>query len=148
MKYFEDFSVGTQSTSSEAYLLEPEEIISFCERWDPLPFHTDEAFAAQTPVGKLFTSAIHTVAIAIRMGHRINEEPVATEIGLGWDEVRFRTPACAGDRLTLHAEIIEARPSKSRPDVGVIASRLALTNQDGAEVISFRTAALIRRRPA
>ena len=147
MKYFEDFQLGTQATSTEAYLLEAEEIVSFCERWDPLPFHIDEAFAAQTPVGRLFTSAIHTVAIAIRMGHRMNQDPVATEIGLGWDDVRFHTPARAGDRLTLHAEIIEARPSKSRPEVGVIGSRLSLTNQEGAEVISFKTAALIRRRP-
>lgn len=148
MKYFEDFVVGTRATSSEAYLLETDEIVSFCQRWDPLPFHTDETFAAQTPVGRLFTSAIHTVAIAIRMGHRMNQEPVATEIGLGWDEVRFHSPARAGDELTLHAEIIEARPSKSRPEVGVIGSRLRLTNQEGADVISFRTAALIRRRPA
>ncbi|MEM9727114.1 MAG: MaoC/PaaZ C-terminal domain-containing protein [Myxococcota bacterium] len=147
MRYFEDIEVGEGATSDEAYLLEPSEIVTFCEKWDPLPFHTDEAFAATTPVGKLFTSAIHTVAIAIRLGHQINQDPVATEIGLGWDDVRFTTPACAGDRLTLHAEIIEARASKSRPEVGIIRSLLKLVNQDGAEVIRFKTAALIRRRP-
>lgn len=147
MKYFEDFEAGQGSTSDEVYELRAEEIVEFCRVWDPLPFHVDESYAAKTPVGKLFTSAIHTVAIAIRMGHRMNAEPVATEIGLGWDEVRFHVPARAGDRLRLHAEIIEARVSESRPDVGVIGSRLRLTNQDGDEVISFKTAALIRRRP-
>ncbi|MGB5809855.1 MAG: MaoC family dehydratase N-terminal domain-containing protein [Polyangiales bacterium] len=147
MRYFEDFVVGMGSVSEGVYELEASEIVEFCERWDPLPFHTDEEAAARTPVGTLFTSAIHTVAIAIRMGHGMNDEPVATEIGLGWDDVRFHTPACAGDQLRLHAEITEARVSKSRPDVGVIGSRLRLTNQRGAEVISFRTAALIRRRP-
>ncbi|MEM7435879.1 MAG: MaoC/PaaZ C-terminal domain-containing protein [Myxococcota bacterium] len=147
MRYFEDFEIGESADSEEWYELCEDEIIAFCERWDPLPFHVDPQFAAKTPVGKLFTSAVHTVAIAIRMGHQMNTEPVATEIGLGWDDVRFSTPARVGDRLRLHGEIIEARASKSRPTVGVIGSRLRLTNQDGAEVISFRTAALIRRRP-
>jgi len=147
MQYFEDLRVGNVKDSIEDYELTAEEIIAFCSTWDPLPFHTDPLAAAQTPVGRLFTSAIHTVAIAVRLGHRLQTEPVATVIGLGWDEVRFHAPACAGDRLRLRGEIIEARPSESKPELGIIRSRLSLTNQRGELVISFKTAAMLKRRP-
>jgi acyl dehydratase len=147
MQYFEDIHVGNVRESTEDYELRPEEIIDFCSKWDPLPFHTDEQAAAKTLVGKLFTSAIHSVAIAIRLGHQLQTEPVATAIGLGWDEVRFHAPACAGDRLRLRGEIIEARPSDSKPGLGIVRSLLSLTNQRGETVISFKAAALLRRRP-
>lgn len=146
MQYFEDIQVGNFKESIEDYELTAEEIIGFCSIWDPLPFHTDPEAAAKTPVGKLFTSAIHTVAIAIRIGHQLQTEPVATAIGLGWDEVRFLAPACAGDRLRLRGEIIEARPSESNPGLGIVRSLLRLTNQRGETVVSFKAAAMLKRR--
>jgi acyl dehydratase len=146
MQYFEDIQVGDVRESSEEYELTAEEIIAFCSKWDPLPFHTNPDAAAETPVGRLFTSAVHTVAIAIRLGHQMQTVPVATAMGLGWDEVRFHAPACAGDRLRLRGEIIEARASESKPGLGIIGSRLSLTNQRGEMVISFTAAALLKRR--
>ena len=98
-------------------------------------------------MGVLFTSAIHSVAIAIRLGHLMQDEPTATEIGLGWDEVRFHSPACAGDRLRVRGEILETRPSSTRPNLGIIRSQLTLTNQRDEIVVSFKAAAMVRRRP-
>ena len=147
MQYFEDIVVGNAKESTDSYELTAEEIIDFCTKWDPLPFHIEERAAEQTPVGKLFTSAIHTVAIAIRLGHQLHAEQTATAMGLGWDEVRFQTPACAGDQLRLRGEVIETRVSKGNPALGIVRSLLSLTNQNGETVISFKAAALIRRRP-
>jgi acyl dehydratase len=147
MQYFEDIQVGDAKESTEDYELTAEEIIEFCTKWDPLPFHVDERAAAATPVGKLFTSAIHYVAIAIRLGHQMQREPTATVMGLGWDRVRFRTPACVGDRLRVRGEIIETRPSESKPGLGIIRSLLTLSNQRGETVVSFEAAALLRQRP-
>lgn len=147
MQYFDDIRVGDTKESAGDYELTAEEIIAFCSTWDPLPFHVDEKVAAQTPVGKLFTSAVHSVAIAIRLGHQMQKEPTSTVMGLGWDEVRFQTPACAGDRLRVRGEVIEVRPSESKPGFGIVRSLLRLTNQRGETVISFKAAALLRRRP-
>ncbi len=148
MRYFEDIRVGDAQESTKDYELIEEEIVSFCSKWDPLSFHVDSEAAAATPVGKLFTSAIHSVAIAIRLGHQMQTEPAATVMGLGWDEVRFQTPACVGDRLRLRGEIIETRESASKPGLGIIRSLLTLSNQRGETVISLKAAALIRQRPA
>jgi acyl dehydratase len=147
MLYFEDIKVGDSQESTEDYELTAEEIIDFCTTWDPLPFHVDEEAAAATQVGKLFTSAVHSMAIAIRLGVQMQKEPSATVMGLGWDEVRFQTPACVGDRIRLRGEIIETRLSKSQPGLGIVRSQLYLTNQRGDAVISFKAAALIRQRP-
>ena len=147
VEYFEDIVVGTVRESTETYELTSEEIVEFCSKWDPLPFHVDERAAAATPVGKLFTSAIHSIAIAIRLGHEMNSEPTATEIGLGWDEVRFHVPACAGDRLRLRGEVLETRLSTSKPHLGIIQTRLTLLNQRRETVVSLRAAAMVRRRP-
>ena len=54
MQYFEDIQVGDARESTEDYELTAAEIIEFCTKWDPLPFHVDERAAAATPVGKLF----------------------------------------------------------------------------------------------
>ena len=129
MRYFEDIRVGDAQESTKDYHLTEEEIVGFCSNWDPLPFHVDPQAAAATPVGKLFTSAIHSVAIAIRLGHQMQTEPTATVMGLGWDEVRFQTPACVGDRLRLRGEIIETRASESKPGLGIIRSLLTLIRQ-------------------
>jgi acyl dehydratase len=147
MQYFEDIEVGDIKASTVDYELTAEEIVEFCSKWDPLPFHVDEQAAAATPVGKLFTSAVHSIAIAIRLLHDMSTEPAATVMGLGWDEVRFRTPACAGDRLRVRGEVIETRLSESQPGLGIVRSQLKLTNQRGETVIKFKAAALIRQRP-
>lgn len=147
MLYFDDIQVGDFKQSTEDYELTAEEIVEFCTKWDPLPFHVDEAAAAATPVGKLFTSAVHSMAITIRLGHQMQTEPSATVMGLGWDDVRFRTPACVGDRLRVRGEIIETRLSESQPGLGVVRSKMKLSNQRGETVIQFKAAALIRQRP-
>lgn len=147
MQYFEDIHVGDAKESTEDYELTADEIVSFCSKWDPLPFHIDAQAATKTPVGKLFTSAIHSMAIAIRLGHQMQTEPAATVVGLGWDEVRFRTPACVGDRLRLRGEVIETRASESKPGLGIVRSLLTLSNQRGETVIRLKAAALIRQRP-
>jgi acyl dehydratase len=147
MQYFEDIAVGDVKASAEGYELTAEEIIDFCTKWDPLSFHTDAEAAAATPVGKLFTSAVHSIAIAIRLLHDMQTEPVATVMGLGWDEVRFRNPACVGDRLQIRGEVIEARLSGSQPGLGIVRSKMQLTNQRSETVIEFKAAALIRQRP-
>lgn len=147
MEYFEDIVVGTVRESVDPYRLTADEIIEFCVKWDPLPVHVDENAAQESPIGTLFTSAVHSIAIAIRLGHDLSAEPTATEIGLGWDEVRFHTPARVGDELRLRGEVIETRPSTSKPHLGIIHTRLTLLNQRREPVVSFRAAAMIRRRP-
>jgi acyl dehydratase len=65
---------------------------------------------------------------------------------LAWDEVRLPHPVFEGDTISSSSEVLDARPSRSRPDVGVVTVRTTGVNQDGAVVITFRRTVLVYRR--
>lgn len=147
MKYFEDIEENAPHYSTERYTLSKQEIIEFSGHWDPMPFHLDEAVAEQSYVGKLFTSGVHTVAIASRLCHSMSEEKVAAVAGLGWDEVRFHQPACIGDEFWVKSFVCTKRESRSKPDRGIMTTRIELYNQRDELVTSFTMSSLVLKRP-
>ena len=146
MRYFEDIVPGHRVVGSERYTLTAEEIKSFAGQWDPMPFHLDEDVARQSPIGGLFASSIHTVAIGVKLSHAIQEEPMAVIAGLGWDEVRFHQPVFAGDSLRVEAEIYSKRESASKPDRGICISRIQLYNQRDELAVEYKIASLLMKR--
>lgn len=148
MRYFDDIQVGRRVESSDSYTLGADEIKTFAGQWDPMPFHIDETAAQQSPLGVLFASSIHTVAIGVRLSHSIQQEPLAVVAGLGWDEVRFHVPVCAGDTLRVAAEIVDKRASRSKPDRGICVTRIELYNQRDELAVEYKIASLVMTRPA
>ncbi len=65
----------------------------------------------------------------------------------GMDEVRWLRPVRPGDRLDVKVTIAEARPSASKPDRGIVRSKIEMTNQDGEPVVTLTVLNLILRRP-
>jgi acyl dehydratase len=57
-------------------------------------------------------------------------------------------PVRAGDTLEFRADILEVRPSKSRPDAGIVTMRARLFDQQGQIVYESTTSTLVSRRPA
>ncbi|WP_372750181.1 MaoC/PaaZ C-terminal domain-containing protein [Litorivivens sp.] len=147
MRYFDDIVVGTRVEGSSTYTLSADEIKAFAGQWDPMPFHVDEAAAAASPLGVLFASSIHTVAIGVRLSHDMAQEPMAVVAGLGWDSVRFHCPVCAGDTLRVAAEIVDKRVSRSKPDRGVCTTQIELYNQRDELAVSYKVASLVLKQP-
>ncbi len=147
MRYFDDIDVGRRVEGEQSYTLSAEEIKTFAGQWDPMPFHLDETAAKQSPLGVLFASSIHTVAIGVRLSHSIQEEEMAVVAGLGWDDVRFHVPVCAGDTLRVAAEIVDKRASRSKPDRGICVTRLELYNQRDELAVEYKIASLVLKRP-
>jgi acyl dehydratase len=157
MKYFEDIAVGERA-SFGSHTFTAEEIKSFAARFDPQSFHVDEAAAAASPYGALIASGWHTVALWMRhaMRYRRREDearrtrgdPLA-ELGPspGFRDLKWLKPVYVGDTIAFAAEVVETRPSKSRPKWGLVFSRNTGTNQKGDLVISFIGSALVERRP-
>lgn len=146
MKYFEDYVVG-DTFESGAYEITADEIMSFARQYDPQPFHLDVAAAEASVFGGLTTSGFHTVAIQGALIHSSPEGDAAVMAGLGWDEVRFEQPVRVGDTLCARFTCLEARPSASKTDRGVVRIRVELVNQDGQVVLSSVHGVLVRRRP-
>jgi acyl dehydratase len=147
MLYFEDIKLHNPRYSPHAHTVIAEEIINFAQQWDPMPFHVDEKMAKLSPIGKLFASSVHTIAIGIRLSHDMMEKDIAVIAGLGWNDLKFPKPVCAGDSLHLKSEIIEKRESKSKPDRGIITSHNTLVNQNDEIVAEYKIITLMFRRP-
>jgi acyl dehydratase len=148
MLYFEDILLHEVRESTATHLVTADEIKNFAGEWDPMPFHLDEEVAKQTPMGKLFASGVHSIAISIRLGHTMMDREIAVIAGLGWQDVRFPSPLFAGDTVRLKTEIVDTRVSQSKPDRGIITSLNTLLNQDGVVVTEYKLLSMVLRKPA
>lgn len=142
--YFEDIEVGASITVG-TYRVDADDIISFARRWDPLPVHTDEVAARDTVFGGLTASGAHTMAIRTRLLHMVPIQDSVIAAG-GWDEVRFHRPLRPGDELSLEVSWLEKRPSKSKPDRGIVTALMRVINQHDEVVLSHRDTIFMKRR--
>ena len=146
MRYFEDLQPGDVVLGS-TFVVERDEMIEFARRWDPQPFHLDDAVAnAMFGEGGVTAPGVFIMAIRTRLLH--DTPDLAVIAALGYDELRFHAPVRAGDTLQLRQEWLDKRVSKSKPDRGVARSRLSLVNEDGVEVMSHIDTILLRRQNA
>lgn len=146
-KYFEDFEVGGEIPFRGTYELTEAEIIEVGKRWDPQPWHIDVEAARASLFGGLVAASAHLFAVTSWFGQRAPSK-TATVAALGFDELRLTNPGRVGDRLSATAVCIDKRESKSKPDRGIVRSRMTLKNQDGDTVLSMVTTFLCLKRPA
>jgi acyl dehydratase len=144
--YLEDLTVG-QTFSSGRLKVDAEQIKAFAATFDPQPFHLDDTLARGTLFKGLAASGWHTAALTMRLLVDSPLKPAAGIIGAG-GEISWPKPTRPGDELRLESEILEVRPSQSRPDRGMVKVRTKTLNQDGdtvqilvANLIVFRRAA-------
>ena len=146
-RYLEDFAVGQKYTTASTRVEAPD-IKAFASKYDPQPFHLDEAAAAKTFFGGLAASGWHTAAITMKLLVEGEMKPAGGIIGAGFDEFRWPRPVRPGDTLRVESEILEVRESKSRPQQGMIKVRTTTLNQDGEAVQVFVGNLVVPRRPA
>ena len=146
-RYLEDFTVG-QTFASGRLKVEAAEIKAFAAAFDPQPFHLDEAAARRSLVGELIASGWHTAALTMRLLVESDLQPAGGLIGAGLDEFRWPLPVRPGDELRVESEILDVRPSRSRPEQGFIKIRTTTLNQRGEPVQIYVGNLLVPRRPA
>jgi acyl dehydratase len=146
MLYLEDFAVG-QKFGSGRLQVEEERIKSFAAEFDPQPFHLDAAAARATIFRGLAASGWHTAAMTMRLLVESELKPAGGIVGAGFDEFRWPRPVRPGDELHLEIEVMEVRPSRSRPDQGLIKVKTTTVNQNGEPVQVSVGNLVVPRRP-
>lgn len=146
-KYLEDFAVG-QVYGSARISVDKDRIKAFAAEFDPQPFHQDDEAARQSIFGGLAASGWHTAALTMRLFVDSDFRPAGGIIGAGFDELRWPRPVRPGDELRVESEVLEVRPSRSRPHQGLVKVRITTTNQDGDAVQVFVANLVVPRRPA
>jgi len=133
-RYLDDFAVGQVYRPAGRKTVTAEEIKRFARDFDPQPFHLDEAAARGTFFGGLAASGWHTAGMTMRL--LVDSEFRAANglVGAGFENLRWPKPTRPGDELRVETEVLEVRPSKSRPDIGLVKFRMTTLNQNGEVV--------------
>jgi len=145
-RYFEDFAVGQVFKPTGRVAVTRDEIIAFARKFDPQPFHLDEEAGRESIFGRLVASGWHTAAITMSLIARSEYRAVGGTIGLGFDDLRWPIPVVPGDELRIETEVVEMRPSRSRPNRGLVKMRTRTFNQNGKVVQEVVGNALVPRR--
>jgi acyl dehydratase len=146
-RYLEDFEVGQTFAGSARIRIDKERIKSFAAEFDPQPFHLDETAAGASMFLGLAASGWHTAATTMRLLVESELSPAGGIIGAGFDEFRWPRPVRPGDVLRVESEVVDVRPSKSRPDQGLIKVKTTTLNQNEEAVQISVGNLIVPRRP-
>jgi acyl dehydratase len=126
--YFEDFHVGQRFDSVGTYTVTAAEIKEFGEKYDPQPFHLDEAAGEGSFFHGLAASGWLTAAVVMRL--RVQSlKVVGGMIGAGAEEMRWTEPVRPGDTLRTEIEVVGVRYARKRKDYGVVTTTTKAINQ-------------------
>jgi acyl dehydratase len=143
--YLEDLAVG-QTYRSGSVSVELERVKAFAAEFDPQPFHLDERAATASLFGGLVASGWHTAALTMRLLVESEFRIAGGLIGVGVEEMKWPLPVRPGDTLSVESEVLEVRPSRSKPDRGIVKVRSTTRNQDGRTVMVQVASLLVPRR--
>jgi acyl dehydratase len=144
--YFEDFKPGDRFVTPGVTVTESM-IIDFALAYDPQPFHLDTTAASASLFGGLIASGFQTLALGFRVFLQLGLFSACGMGSPGLDELRWLRPVRPGDTLHSEVEVVEARPSRSKPDRGILVMAFNIRNQRNEDVLTVRTMQLTRRRP-
>jgi acyl dehydratase len=147
MRYLEDFEQG-QELPLEQHTVTRAEIVAFAAEFDPQPFHLDEAAASDTLLGGLAASGWHTCALFMRMMYHGWLSEAASMGSPGVESLKWLRPVRPGDTLSGRSIVVEIRPSKSKPDRGVLRLRHEVMNARGEMVMLAENPIMLSRRPS
>jgi acyl dehydratase len=146
--FWEDFTAGRVFECGPR-LVTREEIIAFAAEFDPQPMHLDETAGAAGMLGALSASGWHSCCLLMRM---ITDGFIGEAHFLGSggvEEVRWRAPLRPGDNVTVRATVVETRPSRSRPEIGLVKFLMEMrTATAGAPLMTLTVSPMFTRRSA
>jgi acyl dehydratase len=146
-RFFEDFTVGDRYRHPLGRTVTETDNIWFTlltNNTHQVHFNAD--YASRTEFKQPLV--VSTLTLAIVTGLSVGDVSQNSVANLGWDKVRLPNPVFAGDTIYAESEVLEARPSKSRPTNGVVRVRTRGFNQRGETVIEYERTVLVYCRGA
>jgi acyl dehydratase len=145
--YFEDFTEGQVIELGTIPSLTEDQIMAFAREWDPQPFHIDPVAAKESIYGGLIASGWQTALLTMRLQVDSLLSKMDTHGSPGVENIRFRKPVRAGDRLQARYTVLTAEPSAKRPTMGKLLGRTEVLDEGGEVVYQMDGWGLVGRRP-
>ena len=144
-RYLEDFHVGDVYRHAHGRTITQTDNTWFSLLTNnPHDVHSNADYASRTEFGKPLV--VSTLTLAIVTGLSVPDVSQNAVANLGWENVRLTAPVFAGDTIYAESEVLEVRPSKSRPTQGIVRVRTRGFNQDGTTIMEFERAVLVYTR--
>jgi acyl dehydratase len=146
-RYLEDYTVGQRFEPDGEYVMDHDEMTRYARQFDPQTIHTDDDAAATELYGRLIASGWMTLGVTTRLMVQSRVLGTTPVVGVAIDNLRFLQPVYAGDVLRVEAEVLEVRPSKSKPERGYLVMRVVTRRRnDGKPVLTQDWTLLMPRR--
>lgn len=146
-RYLEDFIPGEVIHTPRLRVTE-EELIAFAKRYDPQYYHTDPSAASQSIYGGLVAGGFQTAALTWALALRTGMFDRCAMAGIGLDGLRWFEPLRPDDTVRCEITVLSTRPSRSKPDRGVIEACYDLFNQHDIKILTLTLTQMFARRPA
>lgn len=146
--WFDELSVGQSFDHPiRRTVTETDNLLFTTLSHNPAQLHLDAEYMKGSEYGQVLVNSCFTLSLMV--GVSVGDTTLGTAVAnLGWDEVRFPKPVFIGDTLNITTEVLELRPSKSRPDAGIVTFQHQAWNQRGELVASCKRSGLQRKKPA
>ena len=147
--YFDEMTVGqTFRHPIRRTITEADNVWFSALTHNPALLHLDEEYCrTETEFGQRIVNSAFTLGLMV--GISVGDTTLGTAVAnLGWDEVRFPKPIFHGDTIRVESEVIELRPSKSRPSAGIVTFMHRAFNQRNELVAHCKRSGLQLKRPA
>ena len=146
-RYFEDFTIG-ETWESRTVELSEDDIIRYARENDPQPMHTDPEAAAAGRFGGVIASGWQIAALSMRLFVEAGGYGKTPMVGMGIAELRWRRPVRPGDRLKVTREVVSTELHKTRPEYGIVRTKVTVSNQDDEAVMTLISLGQVPTRPA
>jgi len=152
VRYFEDIAIGTKQTLG-SYTFTEDAIMDFARKYDPQPFHIDREAAARSFYGGIIASGWHTIAVFMKLAVASRESAppeqrrAAAGVSPGFENLLWHKPVRPGMTLTYSTCVLETVELRSRPEWGLVKTRIEARDADGTLMMSFTGKGFVQRRP-
>jgi itaconyl-CoA hydratase len=144
-RYLEDFHVGDVYRHAHGRTITQTDNTWFSLLTNnPHDVHSNADYASRTEFGRPLV--VSTLTLAVVTGLSVEDVSRNAVANLGWEDVRLTAPVFAGDTIYAESEVLEVRPSRSRPTQGIVRVRTRGFNQDGVTILEFERAVLVYTR--
>jgi acyl dehydratase len=108
------------------------------------PLHINDVYAAESQQGR--NVVVGPLVYSLALGMSVADVSGKAIANLATDELSHPAPVFHGDTLFAESEVLEVKPSQSKPDRGVVRVHTRVFKQDGTLVAEFKRAVLVPRR--
>ena len=144
-RYFEEFEEGAVYKHWPAKTVTEADDHMFCLlTMNHHPLHLNDVYAKRSQQGKNVVVGPYVYSLALGMS--VGDVSGKAIANLATEELSHPNPVFHGDTLFAETEVLEVRPSRSKPDRGVVKVHTRVLNQDGVLVCEFKRLVLVPRK--